>query len=98
MIIFYIQIKGNFKGCFTWGLWNDPDIKLKLFDTCGSNKSNAIEGYMRYLELAPEGKHVNWYRILSMNNFSKLKYKKDRKNFVNVIDVVKQQLKKLREL
>jgi predicted chitinase len=82
------------KASFGWGLWHDP-----FLNKVGFIKDNeiAIEGYKRYLELAPNGKHTNWYRILTMNNFLKLKFKKDNKHYINVIDVVKQQLEILQK-
>lgn len=42
----------------------NPDIKSTLFDTCGSNKEFAIEGYKRFLQLIPENfENTNWYGI-----------------------------------
>ncbi len=84
------------KACFGWGLWHDP-----LIDKVGfkKNKEIAIEGYKRYLELVSENcNHTNWYKILTIKNFSNLKYKKDNRYYVIVIDVAKQQLQKLKEL
>ena len=83
------------KAAFGWGLWHDPLLNKVGFI---KNKEIAIEGYKRYLELAPNGKHTNWYKILSINNFITLKYKKNGVNKVNVIDVVNKQLKELQEL
>jgi predicted chitinase len=84
------------KACFAWGLWNDPDIKSTLFDTCGSNKEFAIEGYKRFLELIPEkSENTNWYGINKLNEFKNLKFIKKKKTYVKLIDAAKQRIEKL---
>jgi predicted chitinase len=92
------KIYNNYKACFAWGLWHDPAISSILFDKCANNNQKAIEGYKRFLELVPDNfTDTNWYKIKSQNEFSNLKYKKDGKFYVKIIDAAKQRLQKLTE-
>lgn len=93
------NIYNSLKGCFAWGLWHDPAISSRNFNTCENDKTKAIEGYTRFLELVPNDfEGLNWYNIHLMEEFSNLKYIENKKVKVNETDAAKQRLKKLAEL
>jgi hypothetical protein len=87
------------KAAFAWGLWHDPEIISKEFNTCKNNKSKAIEGYKKFLEIVDESfPDTNWYRIKYLSEFKNIKYSKGKKTFVKVIEAAKQRLNKLETL
>lgn len=97
------KINNNIKACFAWGIWNDPAIidnnkKYKLFDSCTNNKEYAIAGYKRVIDLVDENYNLtNWYGIQNQKEFENLKFIKNKKSCVKILDAAKQRLLKLTE-
>jgi predicted chitinase len=81
------------RASFAWGLWHDIDLNKK---GCTKDKTKAIEGYKRFLELVSENfSDTNWYGIKTITEFANLKYIKGKKSYIKVIEAAKQRLQKL---
>ena len=86
------------RGCFAWGLWNDPGIDSPFLNTCTSNKENAIQGYKRVIDLvALDFDKQNWYSIQNLKEFKNLIIVKNRKSCVKILDAAKQRYQRLVE-
>lgn len=84
------------RASFAWGLWHDPDINKT---GCTKDKDKAIEGYQRFIDLAPTNfSDTNWYGIKSIKEFGNIKYTKNKKTYVKIIDAANQRLVKLQKL
>ncbi len=93
------EIFNNLKGCFAWALWNDPDIKSILFDTCKSDINNAIAGYSRVLDLISSKNNTsNFYGIQYLGAFEKIRIFKEEKPYVKVYEASKLRLEYLQQL
>jgi predicted chitinase len=77
------------RGVFAWGLWHDPGLDKK---GCIKDKTKAIEGYKRFLEL-PGKDETNWYGI---NSIDSLLFLKEGKN-TSVKKVVEYRLIELKK-